>query len=126
MVLDRIQCDNAIKEIISDKTKLKELPKMLLLNQKLNSKDSYEHLELRKKCLNDLDCKFIYASDSAPANIYGTPKIHKLTDSDSFHKLRPIVSSAGTYNYNLAKYLCNLLSHHLPEQYSGNDTFTFV
>ena len=48
MVLDRIQCDNAIKEIISDKTKLKELPKMLLLNQKLNSKDSYEHLELRK------------------------------------------------------------------------------
>ena len=26
MVLDRIQYDNAIKEIISDKTKFKELP----------------------------------------------------------------------------------------------------
>ena len=36
VVLDRIQYDNAIKEIISDKTKLKELPKMLLLNEKLN------------------------------------------------------------------------------------------
>ena len=54
------------------------------------------------------------------------PKIHKLTDSDSFPKLRPIVSFLGTFNYNLAKYLCNLLSPHLPEQYCTKDTFTFV
>ena len=52
--------------------------------------------------------------------------MHKLTDSDSFPKLRPIVSSVGTYNYNLAEYLCNLLSPHLPEQYCIKDTFTFV
>ena len=50
------------------------------------------------------------------------PKIHKLTDSDSFPKLRPIVSFVGTFNYNLAKYLCNLLSPHLPEQYCMKDT----
>ena len=54
------------------------------------------------------------------------PNIHKLTDSDSFPKLRPIVSFVGTFNYNLAKYLCNLLSPHLPEQYCTKDTFTFV
>ena len=54
------------------------------------------------------------------------PKIHKLTDSDSFSKLRPIVPFVGTFNYNLAKYLCNLLSPHLPEQYCTKDTFTFV
>ena len=35
------------------------------------------------------------------------PKMHKLTDSDSFPKHRTVVSSVGTYNYNLAKYLCN-------------------
>ena len=52
--------------------------------------------------------------------------MHKLTDSDSFLELRPIFSSVGTYNYNLAKYLCNLLSPHLPEQYCAKDTFTFV
>ena len=79
-----------------------------------------------KNCLNDVDYKFIYPSGSAPAKIYGTPKMHKLTDSDSFPKLRPIVSSVGTYNYNLAKYLCNLLSPHLPEQYCTKDTFTFA
>ena len=49
--------------------------------------------------------------------------MHKLTDSDSFPKLRPIASSVGAYNYNLTKYLCK---PHLPEQYCTKDTFTFV
>ena len=66
--------------------------------------------------------KFIYPSGSAAAKIYGFHKMHKLTNSDSFTKLRPIVCSVGTYNYNLAKYLCNLLSPHLPEQYCMKDT----
>ena len=36
------------------------------------------------------------------------------------------IGSVGTYNYNLAKNLCNLLSPHLPEQYCTKDTFTFI
>ena len=52
--------------------------------------------------------------------------MYKLTDSDSFPELRPIVSYVGTYNYSLAKYLCSLLSPHLPEQYCMKDTFTFA
>ena len=62
----------------------------------------------------------------ASAKIYGTPRMHKLTDSDSFRKLQLIVPSVGTYKYHLAKYLCNLLSPHLPEQYCRKGTFTFV
>ena len=68
----------------------------------------------------------MYPSGADPAKIYNNPKIHKLTDSDSFPKLLPIVSSVGTYNYNLAKYLCNLLLPHLPEQYCTNDTSAFI
>ena len=52
--------------------------------------------------------------------------MHKLTDSDFFPKLRPIVPSVGTCNYNLAKYLCNLLLLHFPKQYCRKDTFTFI
>ena len=52
--------------------------------------------------------------------------MHKLTDSDSFPKLRPIVSSVGTYNYKLAKYLCHLFWPRLPEQYCTKNTFAFV
>ena len=37
-----------------------------------------------------------------------------------------IVSSIGTYNYELAKYLCILLEPHIPSEYCALDTFIFV
>ena len=41
-------------------------------------------------------------SGSAPAHIYGATKMHKFSSSDdTFPKLRPIVSSIGTFNYDL-------------------------
>ena len=52
----------------------------------------------------------LYPSNSAPARIYGTPKMHKFSSSDTFPRLCPIVSSIGTFNYDLAHFLCDLLS----------------
>ena len=68
----------------------------------------------------------MYPSGSAPARIYGTPKMHKLSSSDSFPKLRLIVSSIGTFNYNLARFLRDLLSPLVPNDYSCKDSFSFV
>ena len=68
----------------------------------------------------------MYPSDSAPARIYGTPKMHKFSSKDSFSKLRPIVSSIGTLNYYLARFFCDLLSPLVPNDYSSKDTFSFV
>ena len=68
----------------------------------------------------------MHPSGSAAALIYGTPKMHKLFSSDSFPKLCPIVSSIGTFNYNLARFLCDLLSPLVPIDYSCKDTFSFV
>ena len=50
----------------------------------------------------------------------------KFSSSDSFPKFRPIVSSIGTFNYNLARFLCHLLSPLVSNDYSCNDTFSFV
>ena len=79
-----------------------------------------------KNFFNDNEYDKLYPSGSAPARICGTPKMHKFSSSDSFPKLRPIVSSIGTFNYNLARFFCNLLSPLVPNDYSGKDTFTFV
>ena len=68
----------------------------------------------------------MHPSDSAPARIYGTPKMHKFSSSDSLPKLRPIVSPMGTFNYNLARFLFDLLSPLAPNDYSCRDTFSFV
>ena len=65
-------------------------------------------------------------SGSAPARIYGTPEMHKFSSSDSFPKLRPIISSIGTFNYNLAPFLCDLISPLVPDDYFCKDTFSFV
>ena len=54
------------------------------------------------------------------------PKIHKFFSSDLFPKLCPIVSSIGTFNYNLACFLFDLLSPLVPNDYSCKDTFSFV
>ena len=40
----------------------------------------------------------LYPSGSAPAHVYGTPKMHKFSSSDSFSKLRPIVLSIGAFS----------------------------
>ena len=68
----------------------------------------------------------LYLSSSAPARIYGTLKMHKFCSSDSFPKLRPIASSIGTFNYNLSRFLCDLFSPLVPNDYSCKDTFSFV
>ena len=46
--------------------------------------------------------------------------------SDSFPKLRPIVPSIGTFNYNLVRFHCYLLSPLVPNDYSCKYTFSFV
>ena len=68
----------------------------------------------------------MYPSGCAPARIYGTHKIHKFSFIDSFPKLRPIVSTIGTFNYNLTRFFCNLLSPLVPNNNSRKDTFSFV
>ena len=94
----------------------------------------------QKNVFNENEYDKFYPSGSAPARIYGTPKMHKFSSSDSFpklrpivsslgtfnYKLRPIVSSIGTFNYNLAQCLCDLLSPLVPNDYSWKDTFSFV
>ena len=80
----------------------------------------------QKNVFNETEYDKLYPSGSAPARIYGTSKMHKFSSSDSFPKLRPIVSSIGTFNYNLARFLCDLLSPLVPNDYSCKDTFSFV
>ena len=79
-----------------------------------------------KRFFNQIEYDKLYPSACAAARIYVIPKMHKFSSSHSFPKLRPIVSSIGTFNYNLARFLCDLLSPLVPNDYSCKDTFSFV
>ena len=76
--------------------------------------------------MNETEYDKFYASGSAPGRIYGTHKMRKLSSSDLFPKLCPIASSIGTFNYNLTRFLCDLLSPLVPNDYFCKDTFSFV
>ena len=52
--------------------------------------------------------------------------MHKFSSSDTVPKLCSIVSSIGTFSYDLARFLCDLLSPVVPDDYSCKDTFSFV
>ena len=80
----------------------------------------------QKNLFNEIEYDKLYPSCSAPARVYGTHKMHKLSSSNSFPKLRPIVSSIGTFHYNFDRFLSDLLSSFVPNDYSCKDTFSFV
>ena len=65
-------------------------------------------------------------SGSAPARIYGTPKIYSFFSGDSFPKLHPIFTSIGTFNYNVASSLFGLLSPLVPNDYTCKESFSFL
>ena len=79
-----------------------------------------------KNIFNEIEFDKLYPPGCALAGIHGTPKMQKFSSNDSFPKFRPIVSSIGTFNYNLARFLCDLLSPLVPNDYSCKDTFSFV
>ena len=80
----------------------------------------------QKHSFNKTEYDKLYPSGSAPVRIYGAPKMHKFSSSDSFPKRRPIVSSIGTFNYILARFLYDLLSPLVTNDCSCKDTFSFV
>ena len=100
VILNRKLYDNAIQEITSDTSKFEKLTE----NPTLKREASLQRFlrKLKQKYFNQNEYDKLYPSGSAPARIYGTPKMHKFSCRDSFPNLRPIVSCIGTFNYNLA------------------------
>ena len=125
VILDRKLYNNAMEEIISDSSKFEKLNEDPTLKREASLQRFLRKLK-QKNFFNEIEYDKLYPSGSAPARIYGTPKMHKFSSSDSFPKLRPIVLSIGTFNYNLASFLCDLLSPLVANDYSCKDTFSFV
>ena len=97
VILDRKLYHNAIQELFSDISKFEKLNEDPTLKREALLQRFLCKLK-QKNFFNENEYDKLYPSGSAPARIYGTPKMHKFSPSDSFPKLRPIVSSVGTFN----------------------------
>ena len=92
-------------------------------NVKLHCNDFYESWN-KKTFFNKIEYDNLYPSGSTPAHIYGTPKMLKFASSHWLPKLCAILSSGGTFNYNLANFLGGLLSPLVPNDYCCKETFS--
>ena len=77
-----------------------------------------------KSKLSINEYKRIYPTGSSPGKLYGTAKIHKLSDRDGIQILpiRQIISNLNTATYHLAKYLAKLLS---TSEYTVSSSFIY-
>ena len=125
VILNRDEYIKGMTERISDKEKLRKLKQNPTLKRERALQRTLREIN-KKNVFSDTQYSNSYPKGSKPARLYGTPKIHKAFLPGSLPPSRPIVSSIGTYNYNLAQYLGSLLSSHTPSDYSTKDRFTFI
>ena len=81
--------NNVIEEIISDTSKFERLSEEPTLKREASLQRFL--CKLKQKKINEIEYDKLHPSGSAPACIYDTLKIHKLSSNDSFPKLCPIV-----------------------------------
>ena len=126
VILDQKLYDNAIQEIISDTSKFEKLNEDPTLKREASLQRFLRFFKLKQRnFFNENVYDKLYPSATAPAIIYGTPEIRKFSPSDTFPKLRLIVSSIGTFNYGLAHFLCDLFSPVVSDEFL-KDTFSFI
>ena len=78
-----------------------------------------------KNLFDENTYKKVYPCGCKPANIYGLSKTDKmLFDSDDF-SLQPIISPIDSYNYNLDKFLTELLNPVIPKEHCNKNYFSF-
>ena len=122
MILDRKLDSNAIQEIIPDTSKFERLNEDQTLKREASLQRFLRKLKY-KYFFNKNEYDKLYPSGSAPVCIYRTPKMHKFFPSNAFPKLCPVVSSIGAFNYDLARFICDLLSPVAPDDYPCKDIF---
>ena len=131
VILDRSVYTEQMMNLISDASKFKKLKSDPTMTRQSKTQSMLRNL--KKSGLfgtDDIDIsinyKKAYPRGSRPARLYGLPKLHKMRNGDTHPQFRPIVSSIGTHNYELAKLLNEILTPLIPCKYSCKDTFTFL
>ena len=109
-----------LDKIVNDKTKFVEIRQETDIHPIIQKENSISYYV--KKYLNKVnDLKKLIPVGSKPGKLYGMAKVHL----DQV-PLRPVVSMLGTPEYNLAKYLDQLIKPYIPDTYLLRSTDDFI
>ncbi|XP_069977196.1 uncharacterized protein [Penaeus vannamei] len=121
VILNRDDYFSKLNTILSDSSKFKPIMSdtathLLKLEDKLN-----RLLRSIRTSIGEMTYNLLTISGSKPGRLYGLPKIHKIGQP-----LRPIISAIGTFNYNLAKFLVQLITPLTTNEYTIENSFSFI
>ena len=121
VLLNRRDYHNILQTIINDRSKFKQITTdkatyLLKLEDKLN-----RLLRSIKTSIGEPTYNALTSFGSIPGVLYGLPKIHKL-----HIPLRPIISTIGTFNYNLAKFLVQIITPLTTNEYTIENSSSFA
>ena len=109
-----------LDKITDDKTKFVEIRQDADIHPIVQKENSVSYYV--KKYLNKVnDFEKLIPVGSKPEKLYGMANVHK----DQV-PLRPVVSMVGTREYNLAKYLDQLIKPYIPDTYLLRSTDDFI
>ena len=120
VLLDKSNYDRKIMDIVGDSTKFVELSEDPTIKREKSLQEYLYYLKT-KGVLDESAYQKVRPQGSKPARIYGLPKLHKPDTS-----LRPIVSSIGTYGYEISKLLSEILKPLSSNEFTVKDSFSFV
>lgn len=134
VIMNRTDYHQQIMRIINDTTKFSKRERLCGKKKKditvfrEGQLQTYLYSLKKKGVIDDNVYERIRPKGSHPARIYGLPKVHKLKGNvpNEIPPVRPIIDSMGTFNYNLAKHLTDILTPLIPSEHCATDTFTFV
>ena len=120
VVMDKVIYNQQMYALLSNKNEFKKLSED---PPKLREGQLQRYL---REFLDDGTCEGIYPSGSQPSRLYGTPKVHKIKSDSRVPPFRRIVSSIGNFNYNISRFLCDMLTPFILTDYCTHDLFSFV
>ncbi|XP_037773698.1 uncharacterized protein LOC119569744 [Penaeus monodon] len=121
VLLSRTDYINKLSSILSDSSKFQLLnvnlaTHLLKLEAKLN-----RIVRPLKTILDETIYHSIFSAGSRAGFMYGLPKVHK-----PGLPLRPIISSIGTFSYNLAKFLVQIIQPLTYNEYTISNSSNFI
>ena len=125
VILDANDYHEKMNSILDDQSKFKRIEVPDELNKHptvLEEGRLYRYLtKYVKRYVSESVFKRIAPSGSEPAKMYGTIKVHK-----NNAPARPIVSTIGAHNYQLARYLSEIIKVHINKKYLLSSTSEFI
>ena len=123
VVMDRVIYNQQMYALLSDKNKLSED----LTKLREGQLQRYLRELKNKQFLDDATYERIYQSGSQRSRLSGTPpKVHQINSNSEVLSFRLIVSSIGSFNYNLSRFLFDMLTPFILTDYCTLDSFSYV